>query len=129
MKIDESARGTTSNGKVLCIYNCGNIEEKDMPNRKQTLKPRPNNRVGTNELHSICHGNPGSFDDLPIPQFKPWKTRSHPNWLVLRGFFVYHDNPSLAHPSRTNETFIDVTKGNFFQRWPLRLTHASLPSF
>jgi len=51
MKIDESARGNTSNGKVLCIYNCGNIEEKDMPNRKQTLKPRPNDRVGTIELH------------------------------------------------------------------------------
>ena len=31
MKIDESARGNTSNEKGLCIYNCGNIKEKDMP--------------------------------------------------------------------------------------------------
>jgi len=51
MKIDESARGNTSNEKGLYIYNCGNIKEKDMPNRKQTLKPRPNNKIGTIKLH------------------------------------------------------------------------------
>jgi len=51
MKIDESAKGNTSNQNGLCIYNYGNIKEKDMPNRKQTLKPRLSNRVGTIGLH------------------------------------------------------------------------------
>jgi len=51
MKIDKSARGNASNEKGLFIYNCGNIKEKYMPNRKQTIKPRPRNKVGTIELH------------------------------------------------------------------------------
>ena len=46
-KKDESAR---TNEEGLYIYNF--VITKTCPNReKKTLKPRPNNRVRTNELH------------------------------------------------------------------------------
>jgi len=49
--------------------------------------------------------------------------------LVFRGFFVYHDNLSLVHPSCLDEAFIDVAEGNPFNLWTLPLTCASLPPF
>ena len=34
MQIEESVKGNTSNEKGLCIYNCGNIKERGMPNKR-----------------------------------------------------------------------------------------------
>ena len=64
-EIDESAR---TNEEELYIYNF--LVTKTCPNREKTLKPRPSNRVRTNKLHGVCHGNLGLFDDSPIPQFE-----------------------------------------------------------
>ena len=83
--------------------------------KEQTPKPRPNNRVGTIGLHWICHANLGSFDNFSIPQFKVRRTWLHPNWSGLRGFFVYHRRLTLAHPSCTDEAFVDVTNRDPFR--------------
>ena len=121
MRMDESAR-TNEEGLYIYIF----VVAKDMPKQgEKTLKPRPNNRIRTNELHCVHHRNFGLFDNSPVPQFELWRTQSHPIWLLFRGFFMYHGDPPFAHPTCTDKVFIDVTQGNPFHLQPLWLAHAS----
>ena len=104
MRMDESAR-TNEEGLYIYIF----VVTKDMPKQgEKTLKPRPNNRVRTNELHCACHKNSGLFDNSPVPQFKLRRVRPHPIWLLLRVLFMYHGDPPFAHLTRADKAFVDV---------------------
>jgi len=119
--MDESGR-TNEEGLHIYIF----VVTKGMPKQgEKTLEPRPNDRVRTNKLHCVFHGNSGLFDNLSVPQFELRRARPHPIWLPLTGFFMYHGDLSFAHPTRADKAFVDVTQGNPFHLQPLRLAHAS----
>ena len=74
MRMDESAR-TNEEGLYIHIF----MVTKDKPKQGgKILKPRPSDKVRTNELHCVCHGNSGLFDNSLVPQFELRRARSHP---------------------------------------------------
>jgi len=104
MRMDEIARQMKKDG--IYIY----LIAKDMPIQgEKTLKPRPNYRVWTKELHCVCHGNSRLFDNSPVSQLELKKAWPHPVQFLLRDFIVDHGDPPFTHLAHADKALVDVT--------------------